>query len=165
MPIVLVDDDGKPVDLDKASGSFLRTTLEEALERNKALEQIATTAAATTALSGDSYGLVKPEDLVGVPPEQVEAKAKELQEQRLETRTLAVRSVLEERGLEGEELETTLKGVIGNAEQTSEADKNPGFAGLGSLGGVKPPNKGEFLPMEDSMGNMTEHFEEASSKK
>ena len=159
MSIELVDDAGQPVDLDKASGGLLRSKLEEAIERNKVLEKSASTAAATTAISEHGYGLVKPEDLVGVPLEQVEAKAEELQKQRTEARTDAIRSVLVERGLEGDELEASLKGVLGNTGKTvPNPDQDPGFAGLGKVGGVRPDFKGDAPAMDDPMGNLTAHF-------
>ncbi len=166
MPIDLVDEAGNPVDLDKADGGFLRSKLEETLERNKELEQIATSAAAETAISEKGYGLVKPEDLVGVPPEQVETKAKALQEQRLEARTAAVRSVLVERGLKDEELEAALKGVLGDTGKPVKPspDLDPGFAGLSKVGGVRPGAKDDAPPMDDSMGNLTGHFERSSQK-
>ena len=159
MPIELVDDLGKPIDIDKASGGVLRSKLEEAIERNKVLEKSASTAAATTAISEHGYGLVKPEDLIGVPLELVEAKAKELQEQRTEARSDAIRSVLVERGLEGEELEASLKGVLGDTgKPVPDPDKNPDFAGLSKIGGKKPDFKGDAPPMDDPMGNLTGHF-------
>ncbi len=160
MPIELFDDAGEPVDLDKASGGFLRSKLEEAIERNKVLEQSATTAAATTAISEHGYTLVKPEDLVGVPLEQVEAKAKEIHEANLATRTETIRSVLVERGLKDEELEAALKGVLGDTGKPVEPEKDPSpnFAGLGKIGGLRPDNTGDAPPMDDSMANLTEHF-------
>jgi len=163
MPIELVDEAGQPVDLDKASGGFLRTKLEEAIEKNKDLEQQVTTSRATTVIGKNSYGLVEPGDLVGVPPDQVEAKAKELQEQRIEARTDAIRSVLVERGLKDEELESTLQGVLGDSGKPAPVpDPDPGFAGLSKIGGARPVNKGDVLPMDDALGNMTQHFEESS---
>lgn len=166
MPIELVDDTGAPVDLDKASGGFLRTKLEEALEENKDLSKQISTARATTAISEHGYSLVKPEDLAGVPPDQVEAKAKELQGQRIEARTQAVKSVLVERGLKDEELEAALEGVLGDSGKPVEPENlDPNFAGMANIGGNRPDNKKAAPEMTDPMGNLTAHFEDSASKK
>ncbi len=166
MPIELVDDTGAPVDLDKASGGFLRTKLEEALEENKDLAKQVSTSRAETAIREHGYSLVKPEDLGGVPPDQVQAKAKELQEQRLEARTEAVKSVLVERGMKDEELEAALEGVLGDSGKPVEPkpDLDPNFAGMSNIGGVRPDNKGSTPKMDDPMGNLTSHFEDSASK-
>ncbi len=166
MPIELVDETGAPVDLDKASGGYLRTKLEEAITENKELAGQISTARATTAISEHGYSLVKPEDLVGVPPDQVEAKAKALQEQRIEARTEAVKSVLVERGLKDEELDAALEGVLGDSGKPveSKTDLDPNFAGLSNIGGNRPDNKGDVPKMDDPMANLTGHFEDAASK-
>ena len=166
MPIELVDDTGAPVDLDKASGGFLRTKLEEALEENKDLAKQVSTARATTAISQHGYSLVKPEDLGGVPPDQVEARAKELQEQRIEARTEAVKSVLVERGLKDEELDAALEGVLGDSGKPVEPkpDSDPDFAGMANIGGARPDNKGTPPEMIDGMAKLTSHFEDQPSK-
>lgn len=159
MPIELIDDAGEPVDLDKATGGFLRTKLEEAIEKNKDLEKQVTTSRAVEVIGENGYGLVEPGDLVGVPPEQVEAKAKELQEQRIGTRTEAIRSVLVERGLKDDELEATLEGVLGDTgKPVEQKDPNPDFAGLSKIGGARPKNEGDMPSMDDSLGNLTSHF-------
>lgn len=165
MPIDLVDETGAPVDLDKASGGFLRTKLEEALEENKDLSKQISTARAITAIGEHGYSLVKPEDLGGVPPDQVEARAKELQEQRIESRTEAVKSVLVERGLKDEELKAALEGVLGDSGKPAEPKNlDPDFAGIATIGGTRPDNKGATPEMTDPMGNLTAHFEESASK-
>ncbi len=166
MPIDLVDDTGAPVDLDKASGGFLRTKLEEAIQENKDLAKQVSTARAITAISEHGYSLVKPEDLGGVPPDQVEAKAKELQEQRIEARTEAVKSVLVERGLKDEELDAALEGVLGDSGQPVEpkTDLDPNFADMSNIGGQRPSNKATPPDMIDGMANLTSHFEESASK-
>ena len=159
MSIELVDDTGQPVDLDKASGGFLRTKLEEAIEQNKDLEKQVTTSRAVEVIGKNGYGLVEPGDLVGVPPDQVEVKAKELQEQRIGARTDAVRSVLVERGLKDEELESTLQGVLGDSGKPAPVpDSDPAFAGLSKIGGSRPEAKGDMPPMDDSLGNLAGHF-------
>ncbi len=166
MPIELVDEAGEKIDLDKASGGVLRSKLEEALQKNEKLEKQVVTSRATAAIGEHGYSLVEPEDLVGVPPDKVEAKAKELQEQRLEARTEMVRSVLEEQGLEGDELDEAVIGFLGDPQETTEPEeKDPDFAGLAKIGGARPANKDDVPPMDDSMGNLTSHFEEKKSSR
>lgn len=167
MPIELVDDDGNPVDLDKASGGFLRTKLEEALQENRDLAKQVSTSRADSAIREHGYSLVKPEDLAGVAPNEVETKARELQEQRIEARTDAVRSVLVERGLKDEELEAALEGVLGDTGKESESkstDENPDFAGMSNIGGARPDNKNTPPPMDDALANLTGHFKGTGKK-
>ena len=166
MPIELVDEAGEPIDLDKASGGVLRSKLEEALQKNETLEKQVVTSRATAAIGEHGYGLVKPEDLVGVPPDKVEAKAKELQEQRLEARSETVRSVLEERGLEGDELDEAVTEFLGDPQEPEAlVEKDPDFAGLAKIGGGRPPNKDAVPPMDDALGNLTSHFEDKKPSK
>ncbi len=166
MPIELVDEAGNKIDLDKASGGVLRSKLEEALAENETLAKQVVTSRAEKAIGEHGYGLVKPEDLVGVSPDNVEAKAKELQEQRTQARADVVRSVLVERGLEGDELDEAVLGFLGDP-QDPEAPKSddPDFANLTKVGGGRPPNKDAVPPMDDSMGNLTSHFEEKTSSR
>ena len=167
MPIELVDEAGETIDLDKASGGILRKKLEEALAENESLAKQVVTSRADTAIREHGYGLVKPEDLVGVAPNQVEAKAKELQEQRTEARADMVRGVFEERGFEGDELDEAVLDFLGDAKENPPAPQSddPDFASLTKIGGARPANKGTVLPMDDALGNLTSHFEENPSSR
>lgn len=164
MPIELVDEAGNEIDLDKADGGTLRKKLEEALSSNKDLEQRLVTREAQSVIAEKGFSLVKPEDLEGVAPDQVEAKAKELHEQKAAERAETVRSVFEEKGLEGDDLDQAVEefltgeGVTPSGEE--DVDVDPDFAKLPSVGGQRPSNKKKAPPMEDPMGNMVGHFEE-----
>ncbi len=165
MPIELVDEAGNKIDLDKASGGVLRSKLEEALAENETLAKQVVTSRAEKAIGEHGYGLVKPEDLVGVSPDNVEAKAKELQEQRVKAQADVVRNVLVERGLEGDELDEAVQGFLGDdaGKPVIPQSDDPDFANLTKVGGGRPPNQDAVPPMDDSMGNLTSHFEDKPS--
>lgn len=161
MPITIVDEAGNEIDIDKADGGTLRKKLEETLQRNKTLEELASTSAAKAAIGEHGYSLVKEEDLKGVSADQVEAKAKELQEQREASRLETVRSVLAERGLDGEDLEAAVEDFLGSKQSSSEGED---FTGIESIGGSRPTRTPTVPKMDDALGNFTSHFEETAKR-
>ena len=160
MPIELTDDKGNPLDLDKADGSTLRKKLEQALEENKNLAQENATFKATDVIGKHGFSLVKPEDLSGVAADQIEAKAKELQEQREGERTEMVRSVLQGKGLEGPELDKAVEDFLSGSTQTPPESTEPDFTDLAGLGGERPTRNPNLPPLDDPMGNLVGAFEE-----
>jgi hypothetical protein len=160
MPISLVDDQGNEIDLEKADGGTLRKKLEEAISENQSLSQEVVTLKAGTVIEEHGLSLVEPDDLKGVAPDQLETKAKELHKQRYEARVDTVKSVLAERGLEGDELDAAVKDFIGAVPSEAPAGGQdsgaPGLSGLKNLGGNRPSNEAKPPPMDDPMGNLTE---------
>lgn len=163
MPIELVDENGNELDLDKANGGTLRKLLEDALSANRSLEQEVVTARAAKAISENGYSLVKPEDLKGVGVDEVEAKAKQIHEEKLARRTETVKEILADKGLEGEALDQAVEKFLAGepiaAENTGEVE--PDFADLISVVGGERPSRTPNAPaMDDPMGNLTAAFED-----
>ena len=170
MAVELVDDQGNPIDLEKASGSTLRTKLEEALAENRRLSERLVTLEAEKVIEAHGKGLVKPEDLKGVRPDQLEARVKELAEQRLEERKSVVREILEAQGLTGEELDAAVEDFLAGRGSTREAepepeDEGPSLGELSQLPGSRPKVKPKLPPMDDPMANLVSHFESRDRKR
>jgi hypothetical protein len=166
MPISLVDEAGNEIDLEKADGGTLRKKLEEALSKNRELEQRVVTSEVDRINREHGYKL-KAEDLGEVPVDQLEAKAKELHEQAQSQRRETIRSVFAERGLEGDDLDQAVEGFLSGADAPG-GNPNPqdeiDFGDLPKLGGVRPPRGGDAPSISDPMGNLTAHFEEQERK-
>ena len=162
MPIELVDESGEEIDLETADGGTLRKKLEEALSTNRSLEQEVVTSRAEKAIREHGYSLVKPEDLEGVSVDEVEAKAKQIHEEKLNRRTETVREILSDKGLEGEQLDSAVEKFLAGepvAPQGTTSDE-PDFADLLLMGGERPATKSDAPGMEDAMGNLVSAFED-----
>lgn len=92
---------------DAESGGTLRRKLEEALSLNKELTAQVASFKATQVISDQGFDLVKPEDLQGVPLEEVEARAQALQEERV---GVAQRFLSERLGVAADQVEGLLAG-------------------------------------------------------
>lgn len=160
MPISLIDDQGNELDLDKADGGTLRRKLEEAIAQNRDLEREAATFRAEKAIEAHGSDLVKPEDLMGVSKDGLEAKVQELHEQRLDTQKETVRTVLAKRGLEGDELEAAVEEFLGGDSDGSPVPAGDAFDDLDGLGGARPDRKPNLPDMEDGFGNLESYFAE-----
>lgn len=159
MPITLTDDHGNEIDIEKADGGTLRRKLEEALSQNKSLtEQIATSKAAEV-VREHGAGLVKAEDLVGVPVDQMEAKAKELAESKTAERAELIRTVLEERGLEGDDLDQAVSDFLGGDKVTPVENDGGNWPDVEGIGGARPKRTPALPDMTDAMGNLQSAFE------
>lgn len=99
-------------ELDGLDGGGLRKKLEETLKRNRELEGLVSTYAAENTIRSESLDLVKPEDLSGVPPEEIVSKAKELQEQRFAERRSTVIDVLRKTGISEVDLEAQADAML-----------------------------------------------------
>ncbi|MEM9605897.1 MAG: hypothetical protein AAGA99_00655 [Actinomycetota bacterium] len=86
------------------SGSALREKLEEALKSNRQLQQTVATNEAADLIREKGFGLVKPEDLVGVDVGDREAKAAELQSEREAAGAEFTRTLLAQKGLTEEQI-------------------------------------------------------------
>lgn len=160
MPIQLVDESGQEIDLDTADGGTLRKKLEEALSANRELEQEVVTSRAAKVIGEHGYNLVKPEDLKGVSVDEVEAKAKQIHEEKLARRTETVKEILADKGLEGEALDQAVEKFLAG-EPVGAAPGNgdePDFTDLLVLGGTPPGQKVDAPSMDDAMGNLTAAF-------
>jgi|SRR5690606_1569817 hypothetical protein len=93
-------------------GKGLRRILEEALADKRAKEaELATLK--TEKVLANGYSEVKPEDLAGVPVDQLEDRAKELHEQRLGQKREVARQLLAGQGLEGDALDQAVEKMLG----------------------------------------------------
>jgi hypothetical protein len=119
------------------SGGQLRAKLEEALAANKAMSTELFGLKASQVIGAKGLKYVTPEDLSGVGLNELEAKALELEGQKAEQRQAVVKSVLEEKGLAGDQLETALKQLLTPAEAAAEAAHDR-VASLGRLQGTAP---------------------------
>lgn len=94
----------EPLDLDaieqSEGGKGLRVRLEQSLAELNELRSEAATLRAEKAIGANGWSLLKPEDLVGVAPDEQSTVGARLQEERESSRLEAARSVLVERGLD-----------------------------------------------------------------
>lgn len=105
------------------TGSSLREKLEAALAAVASLTSENVSYKAKDLISAKGYTHVTPEQLAGVKPEELEAKAAELEQEGSATELAVLTRVLTAKGLSSEDLESTIKGLTGTtpAEQASEA--------------------------------------------
>lgn len=115
-----VDHDAQ--DLDGAEGGgALRKKLEAALAENATLTGRLTTLEAQNLIQTKSYKLISPEDLAGVPLDELAEKAESLEAERAKQGEASLRRTLEARGLTGDDLESTVASVFGNDDAASAA--------------------------------------------
>lgn len=110
-----------PIELDldelesSEGGKGLRAKLEEVLEQNRKLETANQDLAARNVLADPKFSLVKPEDLVGVPLDKIGERAEQFQAERSTLQNDLLRSALEARGFQGEELEDMVLKATGQS--------------------------------------------------
>lgn len=131
-------------------GSGLRRKLEDALRQNAELTGKVALYEAGQLISEKGYTLVKPEDLSGVKPNELEAKAEALQQQREGERKSLVREMLAKKGYADAELDLAVDEWF--AGEGFEADGSD-FAEIteaDSLGGrpVKRISPEQMSPLE-----------------
>jgi hypothetical protein len=131
-------------EFDDLSGGELRKRLEDALGENRELKGLVSGYAAGEAIRAEGFDLVKPEDLVDVPPGEINAKAKEIQESRFAERRSTVIDVLRNTGVAEADLEgqadAMLQGQMQTAAQGQSADTAAWSRALGmSQGGAPAP--------------------------
>jgi len=131
-------------ELDNLSGGELRKKLEDALQENGELKGLVSTYAATETIRSEGFNLVKAEDLVGVPPGEIAAKAKEIQESRFADRRSTVIDVLRNTGVPESDLETQADAMlqgqaqVGTAPVATEQDSAAWGRALGMSQGGQP---------------------------
>jgi predicted HAD superfamily phosphohydrolase len=165
MPIIVTDDKGNEVDLEEMDGGTLRKRYVDALNREKALNERLATAEAVRVIGEHGSKLVKPEDLVGVPVDEISAKVTELHTQRETERQEIIRSVLADRGLEGDDLDAAVKEFFTDTPAPEGAEMEQSWPSLETLGGTRPTRTGDLPSMEDPMGNLQAHFQDAPGKR
>lgn len=106
----------------REGGKGLRRKLEEALKENRQLRGVAVSAEAAKVIGEKKLSLVKAEDLSGVELDQLEAKAVELQEQRIAERTEVIKGVFASKGLDGEDLDTAVEDFLGGSGEAAQED-------------------------------------------
>ena len=100
-------------------GGDLRSQLESSLAENKELKESYASMAAEMAAS--EHDLVSPDDLKGVAPDEMAAKAAELQQAKVEDQRNTVSKALEAKGLSGDDLEKAVDDLL-NPEADSGLD-------------------------------------------
>lgn len=115
-------------------GKGLRKQLEQALAANRQLQEQLSTFQAEKVLNEKGFTLVKPEELKGVAPDQIEATAQKLQAERATLQQELLKDALTKLGIEvdGDALEDVVAGAAPkNTETTTEADSASRIRGLG----------------------------------
>jgi hypothetical protein len=135
MPLTYDSDDLDEVERTQGGGG-LRKLLEEALSENTKLSKDLGSLTADKAIEVHDWDLVKPEDLAGVAVDEIEAKGKELQGERLEAQKVIVTGMFVKQGLEGAELETKVNEFL-DPPQTDDDKRNT--ARLASKTATGPP--------------------------
>jgi hypothetical protein len=121
--------DGVPDESGNESGSALREKLEATIEANKA------TAAELNRRVASAHEFVTPEDLAGVPLDQLDAKAAEISQARAAERQALLVEELKRRGVAEDQLEAALAN-LGVKPQEQPAPSQ--VASLGQLPGNVP---------------------------
>lgn len=148
--------------LETVDGGSLRKKLEEALAENKRLAQRVAASEAARVIAEHGYSLVKPEDLAGVPLDQIEEKAKELQESAEAEKREVVKSVLAElSGLEGSALDEAVDEFVSGRRRR----ETPELQDLAALPGERPALSPKVPPITDAWANLEQHFAQAERRK
>lgn len=92
---------------DEESGSSLRRKLESTLAQNKELTERVATFEAARVISDNGFDLVNPDELKGVALDELEARAKAMQEERVE---VAQRFLSERLGVAEDQVSALLAG-------------------------------------------------------
>lgn len=125
-------------DHSEESGTALRAKLEAALAENKVLRSTAATTVAQT------FKYVKPEDLADVAPDQIAAKAQEIETARTADAEALVKKFLVDRGVAEGDLESVMAN-LGQAKPAATAGADDALiASLGTLGGT--PIQPQIVP-------------------
>lgn len=124
------------------TGGQLRQKLEAALSTNRKIEDELQAFRAKELLSEKGLDLVKPEDLKGVDPSNLESRASEIQTERRALQENLLRQALAKQGLEGEALDELVGELVGQKTTNTEDAETVGR--MRQVGGI-----GEVLPRVD----------------
>ncbi len=114
-------DDFTDDELANASGSVLRQKLEQALKENRTLKGDVASLRAERLISEKGLSLIKPEDLQGVDPDELEVKALALHKEREDQQLDGIRTVFRRKGLDGDDLEKAVADFVGPEAEHDEA--------------------------------------------
>lgn len=124
----------------------LRTRLEAQIEANKGLTSALAAERTARVLASGTYALVKPEDLTGVPVDEIEAKVAALQAERHETQLGLIKDVLRRNGVPDDQLDQQATDMLaGTAAQVAPA---PVSSGWGTA--LSAAQGGEPAPLVDA---------------
>lgn len=105
------------------SGGTLRQKLEDALAANRDLHTQLVGYRAKDVIGEKGFKYVTPEDLTGVPLDDLADKAAEIEQSKQAQRETVLREVLTERGVPEDQFDTALAALLGNGQSTqSPAD-------------------------------------------
>lgn len=106
-------------------GRGLRQRLEAALAENRTLSDENVGLKSLKVIEEHGLSLVKPEDLAGVAAGELEEKARQIQEDRVEQQRQLARSVFEQKGLSGDELDAAVDDFlqVPDGAQQVESDR------------------------------------------
>jgi hypothetical protein len=125
-------------DLDPSNtGGKLRERLEETLKANRDLAAEVSNFRAEKAISEGGFKHVSPEDLKGIPADQIAAKAAEVEAAKLGQREAVLKSVLAERGVPEKDLDAAVANLLGD-EKSQQAAALSHVLSAGRVGGVIP---------------------------
>lgn len=122
-------------DDDNDSPKDLRAKLEEALASNASLTEKLSVHEVKGVLEAKGYHLVRPEDLRGVPLQEVESKAEAIQKDRLEMQQQLTVDALTKLGIDPAEIERLTTESAQRDQEPPEAEQLRRVRGLGRLGG------------------------------
>lgn len=120
---------------DNLSPKDLRERLEETLRQNRELTEKLAVHEVKGVLEGKGFDLVKPEDLKGVPLQEVEAKAEAIQKDRLELQKQLTVDALTKLGVDPAEIEKLTAQQEQRDPEHEDGESLRRVRGLGRLGG------------------------------
>jgi hypothetical protein len=122
---------------EEESGSTLRQKLESTLKENQELTSELSGLKAKELISEQGYGLVKPDDLMGVSLSEMAERAEALQGERQAMQADLAKDMLAKRGLEGDELERAVNDFLAPEAQDTAAHSRA--REVAAVGGVSTP--------------------------
>lgn len=127
-----------PTEEGNEAGSTLRSKLEHQLEENKALKAQLAPLLAANEIATKGYKFVKPEDLSGVDPTELAAKAAALEDANRKVHADVLRSVLADQGVPEAELDAAVESHLNPDQREDHAVVSGRLASLGRVTGSIP---------------------------
>jgi hypothetical protein len=145
-------------------GRGLRARLESALAENRTLDTENASFKAISVLEEHELNLVQPDDLAGVAASDMEEKAKALQVERVEGQKLLARSVFEQKGLTGDELDSAVNDFL-SVPEASGAKEGSSYERLRSVGRIEGDRIGTTVNTDGMSGADLLYAAEAQGSK
>jgi hypothetical protein len=113
----------------------LRARLEATLQENRTLSKENVSLKSLSVIEENDLTLVQPEDLAGVAASELEETAKRIQQEKLDSQKQLARSVFEQKGLTGSELDSAVNDFLTvpegkGAVEASAYDRIRGASGI-----------------------------------